>query len=252
MSEAQLDPLAKLDAAAEAVGGLRDIAAAEEPLDQVMARLAHTATGAIPDADVVTITMLTGDRPHTVAYTDQQIALLDHCQYGADAGPCLQAAQQQQPVRVQIEDHPQQWVTFHDAARLAGVCACLSVPLLIGEIDTQELVGSLNIYSYAPTAFDPFDEKLVALFTEAAGAAITNSRCWEQCRRTVIHLEQALTSRAEIDQAKGVLMALHACTADEAFARLVEQSQHHNLKLREVARQLLGSIQGRAGTGPPN
>ncbi len=46
-------------------------------------------------------------------------------------------------------------------------------------------------------------------------------------------------SRAVIDQAKGVLMAVHRCTADEAFRMLVERSQHENVKLRDVARTLL-------------
>jgi hypothetical protein len=32
-------------------------------------------------------------------------------------------------------------------------------------------------------------------------------------------LEAALMSRAEIDQAKGMLMAMHNITADEAFSR---------------------------------
>lgn len=55
-------------------------------------------------------------------------------------------------------------------------------------------------------------------------------------------LQAALGSRSEIDQAKGVLRAVHGCSADEAFAMLVQRSQHDNVKLHIVAAQLLDSL----------
>jgi AmiR/NasT family two-component response regulator len=55
-------------------------------------------------------------------------------------------------------------------------------------------------------------------------------------------MRTALASRAEIEQAKGVLMAVHGITAEEAFGKLVTQSQHTNTKLIVVARKLLESL----------
>ena len=55
----------------------------------------------------------------------------------------------------------------------------------------------------------------------------------------IAHLELALESRDIIGQAKGILMERHAIDADEAFARLVVMSQHTNVKLREVAENLV-------------
>jgi AmiR/NasT family two-component response regulator len=43
--------------------------------------------------------------------------------------------------------------------------------------------------------------------------------------------------------AKGVLMAQHGCNPDEAFARLVYESQRRNVKLHVVAEELLASLQ---------
>ena len=48
-------------------------------------------------------------------------------------------------------------------------------------------------------------------------------------------LEMALTSRAAIEQAKGILMGTRRCTADEAFETLRAKSNSTNRKLREVA-----------------
>lgn len=42
-----------------------------------------------------------------------------------------------------------------------------------------------------------------------------------------------------IDQAKGILMALHRIPADDAFALLVKTSQEQNVKLREVAQDFV-------------
>ena len=47
---------------------------------------------------------------------------------------------------------------FVDAAQRVGIRASLSVPLLIGGLDSeQELVDSLNSYSHTAIACDPFD-----------------------------------------------------------------------------------------------
>jgi AmiR/NasT family two-component response regulator len=45
-----------------------------------------------------------------------------------------------------------------------------------------------------------------------------------------------------IDQAKGVLMAVHGVDADGAFAMLAETSQRSNTKVRVVAEELLASV----------
>jgi AmiR/NasT family two-component response regulator len=37
-------------------------------------------------------------------------------------------------------------------------------------------------------------------------------------------------------------MAVHGCTAEEAFTMLVQRSQRDNVKLRDVAKDLLDSI----------
>jgi AmiR/NasT family two-component response regulator len=49
------------------------------------------------------------------------------------------------------------------------------------------------------------------------------------------NLERALTSRAVIDQAKGVIMARLGVNADDAFARLVSLSSRLNVKVRDLA-----------------
>jgi GAF domain-containing protein len=238
------DPLARLLTTAEAIAGLRDVFAAEEPLDDVAKRVAETALAAIPHADVISITVLSWPNPRTAACTDDKALELDNQQYASGHGPCLEAALQRTPLRAIIDDEQHRWPEFAAAAQQAGIRASLSVPLLIDGVDSeQDLVGSLNIYSHTSTAFDQFDAELMRLYSVAAGQAISNSSRWQKSRETVTQLETALHSRSDIDMAKGALIALHGCDPEEAFAKLKGESQRRNIKLRDVARELLTRMQ---------
>jgi len=58
-------------------------------------------------------------------------------------------------------------------------------------------------------------------------------------------------NRAIIEQAKGMLMFVYGIDADEAFERLREQSQQHNVKLRLVAQQVSQDLVGLARSSSP-
>jgi GAF domain-containing protein len=228
-----------LDTVTAALDTLRGESAAEEDLEVVLLRLARTGVAALPDADAISVTRIDEQHPATVVVTNPDVEPIDAAQYAAGRGPCLQACATRRPVRAAVGDHDDSWPEFTAAARTAGIRAYLSVPLLVGDDDAAELVGSFNVYSGRPGAFDPFDEKLMELLSIAASAAITNARRWNRSRQTVEQLQAALVSRSEIDQAKGVLMAVHGIDAERAFGQLVEMSQRTNTKLRDVAREVL-------------
>jgi GAF domain-containing protein len=232
---------ARVESTADALEALRMIFTAEEPLAVTLDRVAHGAAYAIPDADAVTITVLTRDEPGTAAWTDTHYLDIDKRQYLADRGPCLHAARSRRPVRASAGDHRDQWPEFSAVAESAGIRAYLSMPLLVqgGKYRDAELVGSINVYSKIVAAFDELDEALLGLFTTVVTQAISNARHWHQSRTQVRHLRIALDARAEIDQAKGIVMAVRRCSADEAFSKLMEQSQRRNVKVGRIARELL-------------
>lgn len=239
-----LDPVARLSTTSRAMEALRRVQETEEPLDEVLTRVAETAVKAILDADAVTVTVLPHDGDaRTAAFTDEQMVDVDGRQYESGRGPCLEAARRRTPVRVVVDVEEDRWPEFVAVAKAHGVRATLSAPLLVGDAGAdREMVGSLNVYSRTRSAFDSFDEELVRLFTVAASMAITNAQRWQQSRDTVSQLERALGSRSVIDQAKGVLRVLYDLDADEAFAMLVKQSQDRNVKLYTVAAEILEAL----------
>jgi len=63
-------------------------------------------------------------------------------------------------------------------------------------------------------------------------------------RKEVQQLRQAIVTRPVIDQARGVLMATHACSSDQAWNVLREASQLSNTKLRKVAAMVTAEAEG--------
>ena len=61
-----------------------------------------------------------------------------------------------------------------------------------------------------------------------------------------MNLGEALTSRAVIDMAKGIVMGERKCGPDAAFAHLRRISQTEHRKLRDVAQDLIDQV-----TAPP-
>ncbi|UZI27111.1 ANTAR domain-containing protein [Streptomyces sp. VB1] len=57
-------------------------------------------------------------------------------------------------------------------------------------------------------------------------------------------LRAALSSRPVIDIARGILIASTPCTSQQAWDVLVAASQNSNIKLRDVAHQLVESFHG--------
>ena len=235
------DVTVRLRDAAMTLEDLQSLLGGTQRLDDVLRRLAATAVRAIPDASGVSVTVLRDDdvAAYTAAATDESLVAIDADQYASGEGPCLEAARERRPVRAGVEEIRGRWPAFAASAERAGMRSYLSAPLRLGD---EPILGSLNVYGAAVNAFDPLDEALITLFTTAASAAIVNARRYERARARADEMTLALSSRAEIDQAKGVLMARHAVTAEKAFEMLVQRSQHTNTKLRDVARILLDSV----------
>jgi AmiR/NasT family two-component response regulator len=97
----------------------------------------------------------------------------------------------------------------------------------------------LNVYSTQVDAFGPDSRRIAELVAAAVGGVLQNVAEREALRALTANLEKALTSRAAIDQAKGVLMARLGIGPDDAFARMVALSNRLNVKLRDLAQLVI-------------
>ena len=218
-----------------ALRSLSHLLLAEETLDETLNRVASLACRTLSACDMASVTMINDGRPSTPVQTEALAKELDRAQYSSDHGPCLEAYSVRGVVRGTIPDCGPRWSHFTEAADAADVRSVMAVPLLIGE----RPVGALNLYSRKADSFDEDDEQTALLFSQQAAVACANSEVYWRTYNLSEHLREALESRDVIGQAKGILMARRGCTPEAAFEALRKVSQHRNVKLRQIAEQVV-------------
>lgn len=230
--------VAPMDAVADALQDLYEGLDSDKHVEDYLNRLCLHAIELVPDAEMASVTALSRrGAPYTVAQTSKAVEEIDRLQYSAGSGPCLDAARMQEIVAAGSPAALRRWPEFALQAQRYGVTSFLSVPL--PELRPGIQGGSVNLYSTQDDGFRELHASLMNLFTTAAGYAIMSAERYRDARTFAQQLEQALDSRATIDQAKGVLMALHSIDADDAFRMLAATSQRTNRKVREIADELL-------------
>jgi GAF domain-containing protein len=232
---------AKAAEALERLGRLSLRGLTMEGLLQMVADLAKTVMPGSPEASV---TLVVKDHPTTVASTGRLATDLDESQYERGHGPCLHAARTGELIEIADTRTDSRWPDYLPRAAEHGALSSLSVPLAIDE--EEQVTGALNIYAREPHAFDADSRSAAIRFAPYAAVAAGNLHAYRSARDMADNLRLALETRGVIDQAKGILMARHKLTADQAFQVLARMSMKTNRKLRAVADDLV-----RIGEPPP-
>ncbi|MFD0484781.1 ANTAR domain-containing protein [Kineococcus sp. GCM10028916] len=228
---------------ASAVGNafteLGRIVVGTQPLGQVLHRVAELAKDCIPGAEEVSVTLIEGGgKGHSAAFTGSLAAYLDERQYDRRFGPCLDAAETGQTVRIPDTSAETPYPDFAAVAARRGVNSSVSVGMPM----PQQVLGGLNVYRSDGQAIDDDSVETLQVFAGYAAVAVANHSLYASAVALSENLQAAMQSRAVIEQAKGVLMARLGCTADEAFQHLATRSQHTNRKLREIATELVANL----------
>jgi GAF domain-containing protein len=223
------------DGLENAVRILSRLLLAEETLEATLGRVASLACRTLSGCELASVTMIRDGRPSTAVQTAPEVSTLDTAQYACGSGPCLEAYRNRQVVRADLTGADHRWPDFSRAAAGVGVLGVLAVPLAVAD----QPVGAVNLYSKTARGFSEADEETALLFSEQAAVACANSEVYWRTYSLTEHLREALESRDAIGQAKGILMARRNCTSDEAFEALRKVSQRRNVKLREIADQVI-------------
>jgi ANTAR domain/GAF domain len=239
--------VARVDQAVQLLTALDEAPESDQPQQDVLSRCAELILGAIEGCAAVSITVIDdAGAASTVASTAQWATDLDQEQYRLDDGPCMEAAREQIVQRVDYGSATNRWPSFVEASVAVGVGSYLSAGLRLDE----RQVASVNLYGSGPSAFDALDEALTALVTRYTSLALTSALRLGDARRLAGQLEQALHTRPVIDWAVGILMAQTPCTPERAFEMLRIASQRSNVKLRDVAAQIVErTVQRSQGVG---
>src|SRR4051794_6392754 len=207
----------------------------EESLDANLHQVAELAVRNIADADFAGITLMRHGKPTTAVFTDSASPEIDSAQYETGVGPCLDAFRTNRIYKIEDTRTETAWPTFAKAAADHGVLSTLSLPLVAG----SGALGALNLYSKTRDSFDDDDGGDGMVFATQAATVLSNAQAFFATQELASNLETALTSRAVIEQAKGIIIGARGCSPDAAFNVLREQSQYENRKIRAVAEEIV-------------
>jgi transcriptional regulator with GAF, ATPase, and Fis domain len=217
-----------LEALAVAARRLQAAATADDLLRQIV----DMAVVSVEGCRYAGVSTYQDGRLSSPVVSDPAVLEIDALQYQIDVGPCL-AAMRGPDVLVDAPDleHDPRFAPFGRQAAEHGCRAVLAHRLYV-DADT---LGSLNLYATNPHAYSDGDRQRSTVLAALASLAVNVVRLEVDGEG----LRQAVRSRDVIGQAKGILMARHEVSADEAFVMLRQRSNDENLKLRDVAEQLV-------------
>jgi transcriptional regulator with GAF, ATPase, and Fis domain len=226
----------------QALDRLGRIRLTDHSMRSLLGEIASLAQRSLPGRLESSVTLLTGDDPVTAVTTGQLALDLDEVQYSRGHGPCLHAATVSEPVGIEDMRTDDRWPDFGAAAVQCGCLSSLSLPLPLHEA----VSGALNIYARSPAAFDEESRAFAGRFASYGAVVAGNMLVYESALDRAKNLEAALTSRAVIDQAKGILMERFKLTADQAFRALAQVSMETNTKVRDIAERFIetGELRG--------
>ncbi|PWD52028.1 antitermination regulator [Serinibacter arcticus] len=186
------------------------------------------------DADYAGITLIKQRRQfQTVAPTDPLVEEADRLQHELNEGPCHDSALQGDSFVSQDLAADERWPLWAPRAVELGLRSALGTDLP-GQANGHR-IGSLNLFWTQPRDFSSSDVEFAHLLTRHAAFALASSI-------EVEGLTLALDGRKRIGQAEGILMERHKLTEEQAFAVLKRYSNNHNIKLRDLADQVVQKL----------
>jgi len=173
-----------------------------------------------------------------MASSSEAMRDLEVLELQAEEGPCMECYRSGRPV-VNVDlataEAGERWPRFVPEARAAGFRSAHAVPMRL----RGTILGALNIFRTG--AAEMADDDIVAAqaFADVATIAILQNRASLRAQIVNEQLSHALTSRIVIEQAKGVLAERASLNMEDAFARLRSYARNNNLRLADVAHEVI-------------
>ena len=175
-----------------------------------------------------------------VAYTTEPARLLELFELQKAEGPCLDCfATGQVIANVDLADSRSRWPVFTEAALASGFTYSHALPLRL----RRQVLGALNLFTVERQALTDDHLAVAQGMADIATIGLLHERALHDQVVLAEQLQTALHSRILIEQAKGILMREHRCSADAAFDELVRRSNHSNRRLREIAQDIVDDAQ---------
>ena len=199
--------------------------------------LLHTlAQRCVEIFDVQAAGIMLGDQHgdlRSAAASAEHAWLLDLFESQREAGPGVECFRTGQPVINAQVDTPR-WPHLREVAREAGLTSLDVLPLRL----RGEIIGTLNLFHSGSGTLSDAEMQLGQALADISTLSILSHRSLREDELLAGQLQDALTSRVTIEQAKGVLSGRLRMPMGEAFAVMRDHARTHRERLSVVARRI--------------
>lgn len=173
---------------------------------------------------------------HVMASSAEEARLLELYELQSNEGPCLDCYRSGRPVaRDDLTAMSASWPAFTEQLRGVGFHSAQALPMRLRE----ETLGALNLFRAEPGLLSEADLRVGQAMADVATVSLIHERTIAAGELLATQLQSALTSRIQLEQAKGVLAERVGLRMDEAFEVMRSYARGHNRKLTDVAAQII-------------
>ena len=173
---------------------------------------------------------------HLMASSSERTYYLEVFQLQRDEGPCLDCYHGREPIIVpDLDAEEQRWPQFCEAARGVGIKSVHALPMRL----RSNVLGTLGLFGEQTGSLAGDDLALAQALVHVASVSIVNARAALDKNTVNSQLQQALTSRIVVEQAKGVIAQAGGLEMGLAFVVLRRYARDHGRKLSDVALEVV-------------
>jgi GAF domain-containing protein len=174
-----------------------------------------------------------------IASSSEAMRVLELFELEAEEGPCVDAFRTGTPaINYDLEAVKGRWPRFSAEALAAGFHAADALPLRLRGI----VVGALNLFRKESGEMAPADVTVAQALADIATIAILQHRAALEAEVVNTQLQNALDSRVVIEQAKGMVAERLQLTMEQAFSTLRGHARTRNLRLGDVANDVISGV----------
>jgi len=221
-------------------------------VDGYLEEFARTASGALGMGTQCSVTLRHLGHDRRAASSDARAARCGNVAIAARSGPGLTALDEHRTVVGTEIGASARWLRWRAAALHEGF---LSVVAVAADAGPGASIA-LTLYSEDRNPWSPELMGKAEVFAQQIARVMALCLTIADQARQITDqeivssdLQTAMASRSTIDQAIGAIMAQNRCSAQEGFDILRLASSHRNVKLRQVASELLRGISAAPAPG---
>ena len=219
-----MTPMTTADALATALDGM----VSSLPVADVLSRLMRDCLEVLP-ADAAAVLVLDAEGGlELLSASSHRAEELELLQIQHAAGPCVQAIEDNAVLDVRGAELVDRWGEVGAAIFAAGFAQVQAYPLRW----RGRAIGGLNVLSRVP--HDADDPVLGQVFADLATLVVVHAGD-VSTERALAKVQEAVTARAVIEQAKGVLAVQLELQPDSAYDVLLQRAHESGLGLTAVA-----------------